>query len=103
MPPNLGVPGRALANPAQAVSHYGEALKAIVNEKFGDGIMSGAGRLPRLSSACTAPASSFFIPAQCQLACLAILIFHHLPHSSMQPPVSSSSHWYQAALTSNVI
>lgn len=27
----------------QAVSHYGEALKAIVNEKFGDGIMSGVG------------------------------------------------------------
>ncbi|KAL4423450.1 hypothetical protein ABPG77_005402 [Micractinium sp. CCAP 211/92] len=25
---------------ASAVSHYGEALKAIVNEKFGDGIMS---------------------------------------------------------------
>ncbi len=29
----------------QAVSHYGEALKAIVNEKFGDGIMSGVGLL----------------------------------------------------------
>ena len=35
---------RCSASPLQAVHHYGEALKAIVNEKFGDGIMSGAGR-----------------------------------------------------------
>ncbi len=27
----------------QAVHHYGEAFKALINEKMGDGIMSGEG------------------------------------------------------------
>jgi hypothetical protein len=28
----------------QAVQHYGEGLKAVINEKFGDGIMSGGNK-----------------------------------------------------------
>lgn len=48
----------------QAVHHYGEALKAIINEKFGDGIMSGAGmkgnggralRVPGAARRCACP------------------------------------------------
>lgn len=48
-------PARPLRAPtAQAVNHYGEALKAVVNEKFGDGIMSGAVACVRGRGACSA-------------------------------------------------
>lgn len=68
--PTDGLHRLATSSP-QAVHHYGEALKAIINEKFGDGIMSGAACLPFSGPL-------LLVDGQCSVGCTGWCSFGHI-------------------------